>query len=108
MSLSEKRETYHLLSQLVGKGCGSLVLRKHNVCSVLSLYTFPQQNNRLGLGLGGVVGAGGKHCSSSVVCALCWGFESQNPFLCSCWNISSVRRWTLQDPPSGKGEGLRG
>lgn len=70
MSLSEKRETYRLLSQLVGKGCGSLVLRKHNVCSVLSFHTFPQQNNHLGLGLGGGVGAGGKHCSSSVVCAL--------------------------------------
>ena len=38
----------------------------------------------------------------------CWALESQKPFLCSCWNISSARSWMLQDPPSGKGEGLRG
>lgn len=36
------------------------------------------------------------------------GLEIQKPLFCSCWNVSSVRQWTLQDPPSGKREGCQG
>lgn len=83
MSLREKRETCCLLSQLVGKEFGSLALVKRNVCSVLSLYTFPQQNNHLGVGLGGAhVGAGAKPCSGFVVSVLrlSAGFQKPKPF----------------------------